>query len=70
MAGKNKKKDGKGRKNQEVPLPDDGIVLCFKCGATVDLNEESVEAFRCDKYRDRYFCSNNCLREYVLADLD
>ena len=64
MANKSKKK------NDKIELPDDGIIICYKCGITVNLKDDSTEAYRCEIHKDRFFCSNNCLREYVLADLD
>ena len=60
----------KSKSNDPRDLPEDGIVLCYKCGVTINLNEEGAEAFQCDGNKERFFCSNNCLREYVLADLD
>ena len=56
--------------NDKIDLPEDGIVICYKCGITVNINDDSTEAYRCEIHKDRFFCSNNCLREYVLADLD
>jgi len=64
---------GKKRHEAATPypgLPEDGVVLCPRCGKTVDLSEPDTEAFACEAAPDKFFCSNNCLREFVLGDLD
>ena len=54
------------KKGQSPSIPEDGVILCSRCGKMVDLNEPGAEAFQCEKDSDKFFCSNNCLREYVL----
>lgn len=51
---------------RSAQLPDDGVLLCSTCGKTIDLNQPDTEAFQCEADGSKFFCSNNCLRQYVL----
>jgi len=53
---------------KEYPVPEDGIVICSRCGKQVDLNELDSEAFVCERHPESVFCSHTCLREHVIEE--
>lgn len=51
-------------------IPDDGIIVCSRCGRQVDLTQPDSEAFACARHDDLVFCSHNCLREHLLTECE
>ena len=62
-----KRKKTKGSSCHDL-IPEDGIILCCRCGKMVDLNLAESEAFQSKSEPSKFFCSNNCLRSYVLEE--